>query len=160
MFNLNRKLITKTKNKMKKASKTNEKLRLTRLILIKNFGDKVTYSQMNNILKANNLHEMNFYYFVYAGCLKTISKGVYVKTSKMQELSIEDIHEKALNVLAQMREKKKSYVSVRDVNNALKTFNAPTNVAGLNFSVEEEAIMFLKNRGYKILKEVKEFKEM
>ncbi len=145
---------------MKKVSKTEEKLRLTRLILIKNFGDKVTYSQMNNILKVNNLHEMNFYYFVYAGCLKSISKGVYLKTGKLHELSIEDVHEKALKVLAQMREKKKTYVSTRDINNALKTFNPPSNVVGQSFSVEEEAIRFLKKRGYKVLREVTEYKEI
>jgi hypothetical protein len=133
---------------MKKQNnmKTTEKIQQVKALLTNNFGEEMRMSDVAKHLKIRGIHEMNFYYLFYAGCLEKKSKGLYFKTIKFNSMSALDVYTNAQKVLESMRAKR------RAIN--------PIPVSPKTKDLETECIEYLKEKGYKILKPTTQYSEI
>jgi hypothetical protein len=124
--------------------KTVDKIQQIKELLLTKFGEEIRACEVVQHLKLRGIHEVNFYYFHYAGCLEKKSRGVFFKTIKLKNMSALDVYKNAQIILARMRSRR-----------LVKELPAPK----INNS-EYDCIQFLKERGYKILKPLTQYSEI
>ena len=127
-------------------TKNYQKIETVREVLIKSFGDEVKYIDIAKNLETLGIHDINFYYFVYAGCFEKVKTGVYRKTPKFYSLTIRQVKKLAYKKLDEMR---KNYLLRKHGVDKYKPKFSPAVLNELN---EQNCISFLKEKGYKILK--------
>ena len=118
-----------------------------KLIINSSNGKKGTVNSVPVLeqLDEAGLHNMNFYYFVYAGLLSKVRMGEYkIGYAKLSGTTDEQVLTKALEHMAKSREQKKAK------NNDQEKYDIK----------ESECIAFLKGLGYKIMKPVNQFEEV
>jgi DNA-binding transcriptional MerR regulator len=131
-------------------NKTIEKLNQVKKIL-SNFRDRdFSYKEINKLLKINEIEGMNFYYFIYSGCVKVIHKGEYRITPYFYKLTIEEVYKYAQQHLKQKRKERFAKIKAGAI-----IVNKPT----INTD-EKNAIILLKKLGYKIMKPIQQFEEI
>jgi len=128
--------------------KTLDKIKRVRILISNNFKNEISYRSMKKILDSEKIHEMNFYYLYYSGCLERIGNGLYDKADKFYMMSVEEIYAIAQEKIQSMRKKR---VSNKVSNNNL--FETKS------LSVDE-MINHIKLLGYKVLKPTTTFEEI
>jgi hypothetical protein len=128
-----------------KQLKTYETLQKVKTLLEKT--EIVKVNDFEIILNENQLHSMNFYYFVYSGCFEKLRRGVYKKTVNFYTKTIPEIYRISTDILLEKREIKKNKSIV------------PSIVSGENLETEK-LILIIKSRGFKVLKECKSWEEI
>lgn len=89
-----------------KQLKTYDTLQKVKTLLEKT--DIVKVKDFEIILNQNQLHSMNFYYFVYAGCFTKIQRGIYKKTDNFYLKTIPEIYRISTDILLAKRETRKN----------------------------------------------------
>lgn len=126
---------------------TENNIEKARAALININSEHVTYDDAVNEIERVGVHKMNLYYFVSSGCLSRVRRGEYIKTNLLTSLSAKQIIIKSLEHNKRKREKNKPAKF--------------TTSYGTNYLVNEaDAIKLLKSLGYKIMKQVNEYKEI
>ena len=132
-----------------KPLKTLENIKRVRLILASQFPQQtIRIKDVLPHLVKNGLHEMNFYYLLYSGCLEKQDRGVFFKTIKYNSMSDSEVYNKAQSVLNRMRDRKKF-----DLVNVYKKNK-------VNDLTLDDCISFLKVKGYKIMKPINQYEEV
>jgi|NOAtaT_6_FD_contig_121_462279_length_1219_multi_2_in_0_out_0_3 hypothetical protein len=132
-------------------NKTIEKLNQVRQIINNNFRDRdFSYKEINELMVHRQIEGMNFYYFIYSGCVKVIHKGEYRITPYFYKLTIEEVYK-----YAQQDLKRKRKIRVQKIKEGEIVVNKPT----IN-TTEKNAIILLKKLGYKIMKPIQQFEEI
>jgi hypothetical protein len=135
-------------------NKTIDKLKEIKFIINNNFKDEIfSYAQINQLLIRNNVEQMNFYYFIYSGCLKVVHKGEYQVTPFFYKLTIEEVYKYAQEELRQKRKIRLMKIKQGEI---IVNKDKPTEK---NIS-EKNAIILLKKLGYKIMKPIQQFEEI
>lgn len=132
--------------------KTLEKIKTVKALINTYFGAEFNYSQLIKHLKANKLHEMNFYYLYYSGAIEKKERGIYFKTIHYNKLSCQEIYDSAQAVLHRMRERKR-----------LKNKNTEpsSNIVAVKQDLSiDSCVSFLKQHGYKVLKPINQYEEI
>ena len=132
-------------------NKTIDKLNQIKTILSNDFRDRdFSYNEITKSLVKNRVEQMNFYYFIYSGCVKVIHKGEYRITPYFYKLTIEEVYKYAQQHLKQKRKERFAKIKAGEI-----IVNKPT----INTN-EKDAILLLKNLGYKIMKPIQQFEEI
>jgi hypothetical protein len=135
-------------------NKTINKLKEIKSIINNNFRDEIfSYAQINQLLIRNNVEQMNFYYFIYSGCLKVVHKGEYQVTPFFYKLTIEEVYKYAQQELKQKRKIRLMKIKQGEI------IVNKDNSTEKNIS-EKNAIILLKKLGYKIMKPIQQFEEI
>jgi hypothetical protein len=108
------------------------------------------YREIEEYLFNTEVHGMHFYYFVYAGVIDTLKRGVYKINNLFFKMTPELIYEKGRQYLADNRVKKIK-------NKKQLPLFEETKSNKLN---EKDAILLLKKLGYKIMKPVQQYEEV
>ncbi len=120
-----------------------------KLILSNNINGVVNSKAIILKLAAAGLHNMLFYYFLYAGLITTITKGKFqIQYAKFKGTKNEDILIAANDY---MRKRNKAYKEQKHAKN-------DSSIAQLEYT-PDECIVFLKRLGYKVYKPVNQFEE-
>jgi hypothetical protein len=137
-----------------KNSITQEKVNTLYNYLLNEFSNKeFNYREIEEYLFNTEVHGMHFYYFVYAGVIDTLKRGVYKLNKSFYSTSAQAIYIKGKEHLANNR---KNRLEKNTKENVLKLFNEPKE----NKFNEKSAILYLKNLGYKIMKPVQQYEEI
>ena len=135
-------------------NKTINKLEKIKIIISNNFRDRTfSYQEINILLKVNEIEQMNFYYFIYSGCVKVVHKGEYQVTPFFYKLTISEVYKYAQEDL---KEKRKIRLMKIKQGEIIVNKDKPTEK---NIS-EKNAIILLKKLGYKIMKPIQQFEEI
>ena len=135
-------------------NKTINKLNEIKAIINNNFRDRIfSYNEINTQLVKHKLEQMNFYYFIYSGCIKVVHKGEYQITPFFYKLSISEVYKLAQEDLRQKRKKRLMKIKQGEI---IVNKDKPTEK---NIS-EKNAIILLKKLGYKIMKPIQQFEEI
>ncbi len=128
--------------------KTLDKIKRVRILISNNCKNEISYRNMKKILDSEKIHEMNFYYLFYSGCLERIGNGKYIKTNIFYTMSVEEIYAIAQEKIQLMR--KKRATNKASNNNLFET---------KSLSIDE-MINHIKLLGYKVLKPTTTFEEI
>lgn len=108
------------------------------------------YREIEEYLFNTEVHGMHFYYFVYAGVIDTLKRGVYKINDLFFKMTPDIIYEKGRQYLADNRVKK-------IINKKQLPLFEETKSNKLN---EKDAILLLKKLGYKIMKPIYQYEEV
>ena len=108
------------------------------------------YREIEEYLYNTEVHGMHFYYFVYAGVIDTLKRGVYKINDLFFKMTPDIIYEKGRQYLADNRVKK-------IINKKQLPLFEETKSNKLN---EKDAILLLKKLGYKIMKPIYQYEEV
>jgi hypothetical protein len=143
-------------------TKAKENITKIRKHLYENYkiNENILYKDIEIFMNNNNIHGMNFYYLVYSKCCVLVKRGVYKIMPQMFIMQIDKIIELSNIVI-----KEKKYTKLAKKNNA--KFFTPTlfrkekeiEKQGETLT-EESCIAFLKQLGYKILKQINKYEEI
>lgn len=139
-----------------KSLKTITNLETVRNCILKfKMQKSFSYKEISKELRLNGLkHEMNFYYFVYSGAVILLSKGEYAISEKMSWISNDDVYRIGTQHILKLRKiKQQKELEEKNINtNSINTKSID--------NYEQQCILFLKSKGYKILKPINEYQEI
>lgn len=138
---------------MRNKGKTLEKIILVKQVL-DILPNRFDYLTVEGKLREKNMNSILFYYFVYAGTIKKISRGLYEKTDKYNHINCFNILEIGKKTLLIKKDEKRSKISV---NNVIKFENETELHKSDNI---KNAIDLLKSNGYKILAPTTQYTEI
>lgn len=139
-------------------TKTEDVIALARKAFLNksNFNyEPVSYSTLAAVLQEASLHKMVLYHFIHSGCMNKIKRGLYRFNSTINTLSDKDIiHNSQYNMTKKRGESLRIKFSQ---NKYIKKTESIHNIDSIN---ERQAIDYLKQRGYKIMKSIQEYREI
>lgn len=143
-------------------TKTKQNIAKVRKHLYENYkiNENILYKDIEIFMNNNNIHGMNFYYLVYSKCCIFVKRGVYKITSQMFTMQVDKIIELSTIVI-----KEKKYIKLAKKNNAESftptLFRKEKEIEKQSENLTEEScIAFLKQLGYKILKQINKYEEI
>jgi len=130
--------------------KTRLKIEEVRKVLNCFINGSFTIKDVDRRLKEKKINIMNFYRLVYAGAIKKIGYGIYIRSEFFYSISAEEIYQKSQRELNKRTEANKLAKQAK--------INFPkTETQAMN---EQSAINLLKSLGYKIMKPIQQFEEI